>query len=124
MQGLSIVSRLQRPINIALGTVLSIVAAILTSILFVRSSWRGLVPLAFVVVILLLAKRFGVTVSLTGSVAAAVVFAMMLFSPLGSRRVQDDTARLSLGWMIVGSVALSYLFYPSETERSRRRNRH
>ncbi len=118
------IKRLRRPLNVALGTVMSAVLAVLASILFARSPWRGLLPLAFVAVILLLAKRFGVTVGLTGSVAAAVVFALMLFAPLRSPRVEDDTARMSLGWMIVGSVALSYLLYPAHSAGSHRRHRH
>ncbi len=118
------IKRFQRPLNVALGTLLSAVFAVLASIVFARASWRGLLPLAFVAVVLLLAKRFGVTVSLTGSLAAAIVFAIMLFAPLRSPRIEDDTARMSLGWMIVGSVALSYLFYPSHGVSSRRRNRH
>ena len=116
--------KLKRPIDVALGTSLCTLLAVLASYLFARSSWRGLLPLAFVAVVLLLAKRFGVTVSLTGSLAAAVVFALMLFAPLRSPRIDDDTARMSLGWMIVGSVALSYLLYPSHAVSSRRRNRH
>ena len=123
MQGATIISKLQRPAYVALGTVLSVIAAILTSVLFGRSSWRGLVPLAFVAVLLILAKKFGVTVSLTGSIAAAVVFAGMLFAPLGSTKVQDYTARMNLGWMIVGSVALSYLLFP-ERAGSRGHDKH
>ena len=115
--------RLQGPLSVVLGTALSTVLAILASLLFARSTWRGLLPLAFVAIVLLLAKRFGVTVGLTGSVAAAVVFAVMLYAPLRSPRIEDDTARMSLGWMIVGSVALSYLLYPSHAVSSRRRNR-
>lgn len=118
------VKKFQKPLNLALGTALSAVLAIMASILFARSTWRGLLPLAFVAVVLLLAKRFGVTVGLTGSVAAAIVFALMLFEPIRSFRIQDDTARMSLGWMVLGSVALSYLLYPTRTVSSRRRNRH
>ena len=120
------VEKLRHPLNIALGTALSAILAVLASMLFARSTWRGLLPLAFVAIVLLLAKRFGVAVGLTGSVAAAVVFAVMLYAPLRSPRIEDDTARMSLGWMIVGSVALSYLLYPSSHAVSsrRRNNRH
>ena len=118
------VTNYRRPLNVALGTVLSAVLAVVASFLFSRASWRGLLPLAFVAVLLLLARWFGVTVSLTGSLAAAVVFALMLFTPIRNVRVEDDTARMSLGWMIVSSVALSYLLYPASAASSRRRNRH
>lgn len=114
--------KVQNPLNLALGTVLSAILAFLASILFARSSLRGLLPLAFVAVVLVLAKRFGVTVSLTGSIAAAIVFALTLFTPVRSIRIADANARASLGWMILGSVALSYLLYPSRPN-PRRRNR-
>jgi len=110
------VKKLQRPLNIALGTALCALLAVVASLLFARSSWRGLLPLGFVIVVLLLARRFGVTVSVTGSLAAAMIFAMMLFAPIRSPRIEDDTARMNLGWMIVGSVALSYLFYPTSRD--------
>ncbi len=124
MQASSVLQRYKRPVNIAVGTALCAILATLASLLFARSTWRGLLPLAFVAVVLLLAKRFGVTVSLTGSIVAAIVFALMLFDPVRSVRISDDTARMSLGWMIVGSVALSYLFYPTSTAGDGRRNRH
>ncbi len=107
------IKRYERPLSIVLGTGLSVMVAVFASILFARFPWRGVLPLAFVAVLLLLSKRFGVTVSLTGSLAAAAVFALMLFSPVGSPRVDSDSARMSLGWMILGAVALSYLLYPS-----------
>lgn len=119
------VKKLRRPLNVALGTGLCAVLAVLASLLFARSSWRGLLPLAFVAVVLLLARRFGVTVGVTGSLAAALVFAVMLFAPVRSAHIDDDTARMNVGWMILGSVALSYLLYPSShAVSSRRRNRH
>lgn len=113
----------QRPLNVIFGTALSALVAVAASLFFARSSWRGLLPLAFVAVLVLLAGRFGVTVSLTGSIIAALIFSLMLFTPIGSTRIESDSARSSLGWMIVGSVALSYLFYPSRGVGSSRRHR-
>ncbi len=118
------VKRFRRPLSVALGTVLSAIVAAVASVLFARSSWRGLLPLAFVIVLLPLSKYFGVTVSLTGSIAAAAVFAVLLFSPLGSPRIDNDSARMSLGWMILGSVALSYLLFPSRNIGHGRGPRH
>lgn len=116
-------SKYQKPLNIIFGTALSAVAAVAVSLFFARSSWRGTLPLAFVALLVLLAGRFGVTVSLTGSMIAALIFSLMLFSPLGSPRIESYSARMSLGWMIVGSVALSYLFYPAREVGSGRRHR-
>lgn len=103
---------LRRSINIALGTLLSAVFASILSVLFYRSPMRGFLPLAFVVILVLLSRRFGVSVSLTGSLTAAIIFAMFLFPPLGSARVENEHARMNLGWMVLCAVAVSYLLYP------------
>jgi K+-sensing histidine kinase KdpD len=117
------VLRYRRPLNVIFGTALSALVAVAASLFFARSSWRGFLPLAFVVVLVLLAGRFGVAVSLTGSMIAALIFSLMLFSPIGSMKIESDSARMSLGWMIIGSVALSYLFYPSHEVGDGRRRR-
>ena len=107
-------AKYQKPLNVVFGTGLSALVAVGASLFFARSSWRGLLPLMFVGVLVLLAGRFGVTVSLTGSIMAALIFSIMLFEPIGSTKIESDSARSILGWMIVGSVALSYLLYPSQ----------
>ena len=99
-------------INLALGTLLSAVLAALVTLLFNRSTWRAALPLAFVFVLVLLSKQFGVSVSLTGSLSAAIVFSMFLFPPIGSTQVENDHARMNLAWMILSAVAVSYLLYP------------
>lgn len=118
-------AKYQRPLNVVFGTALSALVAIAGSLFFARSSWRGLLPLMFVAVLVLLAGRFGVTVSLTGSLLAALIFSLMLFAPMGSTKIESASARASLGWMIIGSVAISYLLYPSQrVGSSGRRHRH
>jgi K+-sensing histidine kinase KdpD len=104
--------RFHKPVNVAIGTLLSAVFASVLTLLFYRSTWRGFLPLAFVVVLVLLSRKFGVGVSLTGSLIAAIIFAAFLFPPLGSTRVENEQARASLGWMILCAVAVSYLLYP------------
>lgn len=104
--------KFHQPINIAVGTMLSAAFASVFALLFHRSTFRGLLPLAFVVVLVLLSGRFGVSVSLTGSVTATIIFALFLFPPLGSTKVDNQSARMTLGWMILCAVAVSYLLYP------------
>lgn len=106
------VKKFQIPLNIALGTLLSAAFASVLTFLFHRSSLRGFLPLAFVIVLVLLSRQFGVSVSLTGSLIATIIFAMFLFPPLGSTRVENENARMSLGWMVLCAVAVSYLLYP------------
>lgn len=104
--------KLQSPIRLTIGTLLSALFASVFSLLFHRSTMRGLLPLAFVVVLVLLSRQFGVSVSVTGSLTAAIIFAIFLFPPLGSVRVEDQHPRMSLGWMVLCAVAVSYLLYP------------
>jgi K+-sensing histidine kinase KdpD len=109
---LKILKKLQRPISLTIGTLLSAVFASVLTLLFHRSTFRALLPLAFVVVLVLLSRHFGVSVSLTGSLSAAIIFAIFLFPPLGSTRVENVHARMNLGWMVLCAVAVSYLLYP------------
>lgn len=106
-------NKFRHPINIAVGTLLSAVFASVLTFLFQRSTLRGSLPLAFVVVLVLLSRYFGVGVSLTGSLAAAIVFAMFLFPPVGSVHVESDGARMNLGWMVLAAVTAAYLLYPT-----------
>jgi len=104
--------KFQRPISLTIGTLLSALFASVLTLLFHRSTLRGLLPLAFVVVLVLLSRHFGVSVSLTGSLTAAIIFALFLFPPIGSARVENEHARMNLGWMVLYAVTVSYLLYP------------
>jgi hypothetical protein len=81
--------------------------------MFFESDWKTVAPFLFSVVMVLLASWFGAIISVAGSLLAAVIFAMLLFPPLYSLRVDDESAWHALAWMILFSVSLSYLLYPS-----------
>jgi K+-sensing histidine kinase KdpD len=121
------VASLRSKVVIALRTLtglfLSLAAAFILAGLFAHSTFRLLVPFGFVFVLIVLAARFGVIVSVLGSLVAAIVFAHRLYPPLGSIHVDQGAARESLGWMILAAVALSYLLFPprARSESSRER---
>lgn len=73
-------------------------------------------PLAFIAVLFVLSYRYGITVAVVGSLLCALIFAHCMFAPTGSVYVENVVDRRSLLWMIVGTIALSYLFVPSSTE--------
>jgi len=98
--------------GILTGLLLCLAAASVVSVTFLHSNLRLFVPLGFAVVLIALGARFGGLVSVLGSILAAMVFAYRLFPPLGSLKVQEATARENLGWMILASVACSYLLFP------------
>ncbi len=107
--------------RVAAGAALSSALALLASLLFSRSTWKTMLPLIFMAVLVLLSKRFGVGVSVFGSIIAAVIFALFLFSPVGSTRVENRAEKVNLAWMVVGAISVSYLLYPRTPASGERR---
>jgi K+-sensing histidine kinase KdpD len=73
----------------------------------------------FTSVLFLTALAFGSRAGLLGSVLAALVFAVFLFSPTGRIDVANDTARMNLGWMTLTGIAFSLLFAPADSRMPR-----
>jgi K+-sensing histidine kinase KdpD len=96
-----------------LGIVVSALCAVAIAKLFARTDWKLAAPFLFAAVLVLLASRFGAAISVPGSLLAAMIFALLLFSPLHSLHVENESERASLYWMTLLSVSLSYLLYPS-----------
>lgn len=103
-------------IGILLCAAVAVLAATLTS----SHPWRVFVPAGFVVIVVLLSFRYGVVVSIFGSIAAAVAFAYF-YPPFGSLRVADTGERANLAWMLLGSIVISYLLVPPSTSRPHRK---
>jgi K+-sensing histidine kinase KdpD len=103
------------------GLVLCGALALLVAIVSAPRPWRGLVPFGFVFIILLLSARYGMLVSLFGSVTAALIFAYFLYSPLGSFRVASESERGNLGWMMLSSIAIAYLLLPTDPRQNKHR---
>jgi K+-sensing histidine kinase KdpD len=91
------------------AVVLLAAAAGLACFALATSSTRTLVPAAFVVVVVLVALRFGAPAGILGSLVGAAIFARWLYPPLGSLRIEDAAARDHLGWMLLAGISLSYL---------------
>src|SRR5512133_3657785 len=96
----------------AAGLLLCAGLALVVALFAAPHPWRATVPLAFAVVIVLLAARYCRQVALYGSIAAALIFASVLYQPLGSVRVENHAEKSSIGWMLLSSIALSYLLLP------------
>jgi len=99
----------------ASGVLIAAAAAYAAAWLFQGNDVRVVLPLWFVAVLVVVGLRYGIGVGIVGSLLSAAIFAIMLFSPLGSFRVTDHVARQNLAWMILGGVVLSYLFAPSDS---------
>lgn len=103
--------RVRRPHSIT-GIVLCAGAAGAVSAVAAGHAWQVWVPLVFSIVLLLIALFFGLRAGILGTLLAALVFAVFLFSPRGSIHVSNDIARTNLGWMLLIGLAFSLLFAP------------
>jgi hypothetical protein len=112
----SVFLRIVKP---ALGLGLCSAAALLVTAVSATHAWRVFVPFAFIAVIVLLAARYGMWVAVLGSVMAALIFAYFIFPPLHSLRVEDKMERSAIAWMILGGVAVPFLFATKHRPRQR-----
>jgi K+-sensing histidine kinase KdpD len=87
---------------------ISAILAVLATVVFGERPSRVLVPAGFLIVIILVARLWGRLAGVLGTAIAALIFAFLLFNPVGSWIVNDDAARTNLGWMLLGGMALSY----------------
>jgi K+-sensing histidine kinase KdpD len=110
---------IKRVLPTAVGLAVCAGCAALAARLFADTSYAGLVPLLFVAVLVILAAIYGTSVGIVGSLVSALIFAY-LYAPNNSLQVASHDARQSLGWMVVGGVALSYLLAPGFHDHSRK----
>ncbi|MGB8129219.1 MAG: hypothetical protein WCG81_05465 [Candidatus Angelobacter sp.] len=96
----------------AIGGLVCALAALALSAAANGHSWRNFAPLIFTVVLLLIAGLFGSRAGVIGTLAAALIFASFLFSPMGNIHVTDEAARGNLGWMMLIGIGFSFLFAP------------
>ncbi len=102
-----------------IGVAVSALCAIAVALVFARTPWKLAAPFLFAALLVLLAGRFGAVVSVVGSVLASAIFALLLFSPVHSLRVENENERATLAWMILLSVSASYLLFPTRTDGTR-----
>ncbi len=101
-----------RFVDSLIGALLCALAAVGASAVAIGHSWVVSVPLAFTAILLLISSIFGTRAGILGTVLAAIVFAVVLYSPFGSFRVDDQTAKGNLAWMLLVGVSFSFLFAP------------
>jgi K+-sensing histidine kinase KdpD len=95
------------------GIALSVLCAVAVATVFARTEYKLAGPVLFALVLVILASCFGAAISIPGAGLAAIIFAFLLFPPLHSLHVEEGAQRDDLAWMILSSVALSYLLYPA-----------
>jgi integral membrane sensor domain MASE1 len=102
-----------------IGALVCGLTALLASTVSAGHSWQATVPLVFSCVLLFVSARFGTRAGISGTVLAAVIFALFLFRPHGSIQIADESARGNLAWMLLLGFSFSFLFVPSTTRLRR-----
>jgi K+-sensing histidine kinase KdpD len=101
-------ARVENALATVTGALFAAGAAILASWVFANSASSAFVPPGFVVVLLAVAFRYGGGAGIFGALLSALIFAYFLFSPFGSVKVELDTTRQSLGWMLMIGIPGCY----------------
>src|SRR5262249_30289028 len=104
------------------ATALCAALAALLSLAFQHQDieFRSKLPLVFLILIVLVARKAGEAAAILGTIAAALVFATLLFQPLGSLGVAAKPARTSLAWFLLcGLVCAHLLSHPSDKTQQR-----
>ena len=104
---------LRSTIFYCLGVLISTFCSIVLAKLYNGTEWKIVGPLLFAVALVILSSHFGAIISLAGAVLGAAMFAFFLYNPENSFRVNSETDRSTLAWMMLISVSLSYLLYPT-----------
>ncbi len=97
---------LESILGLALFTVLALTGVFLTR----QTHFQSSVPLLFIAIAALVAFFIGKRAAYIGLLASAIIFAFLLFSPLGSWHVDAQDARVNLAWMIMGGLAAAWIF--------------
>jgi K+-sensing histidine kinase KdpD len=105
--------RLLPMIDSLVGASICSLIAVLASTAANGHTWRTMVPLLFISVLLFVSLIFGSGAGVLGTVLATVIFAVLLFNTKGSIQVADEAARANLAWMLLLGVSLSFLLGPA-----------
>jgi K+-sensing histidine kinase KdpD len=110
---------LESILGLALFVSLALTAVFLTK----QTHFQTSVPLLFIAIAAFVAFFIGKRAAYIGVLASAIIFAFMLFAPLGSWHVDAQDARVNLAWMIMGGLAAAWIFarqkspHPPENQR-------
>lgn len=106
-----------------LGVLISTFCAFVLAKLFTGTQWTIEAPLLYAAALVILASHFGAVITPVSALIAVAVFAELLYHPLFTLSVQSETDRSTLAWMVLISVSLSYLLYPTRNRGSHEKDR-
>jgi hypothetical protein len=92
----------------SMGAICCTIAAACLIPVFYASTVKAFLPIPFLLIIVLVAFRFGRAAGVLGTIAAALLFALFLYEPPGLG-VSDPAARSHLMWMLIIGIVISDL---------------
>ena len=101
------------------GTSISVAIAAVLVVLVRGSARSSLVPIFFIFVVVVCARYFGLLAGIFGSIGASALFALFLFQPYGTLRVNNHEALSNLGLLLFAGIALSYANAGRQDDRPR-----
>src|SRR5579864_5937757 len=100
----------------SLGTICCTIAAACLIPVFSASTAKAILPIPFLLIIVLVAFRFGRGAGVLGTITAAFLFAWFLYEPAGLA-VGDPVAKSHLIWMMIIGIVISDLLTRFKTIR-------
>jgi len=100
---------MSRWVSASIGAGCCTVAAAGLTPVFSQTSFSSAAPLIFLLIIVLIAVRFGNFAGVLGTIAGALIFAIFLFEPRFSLLISDTSSRNHLIWMVIIGIILSDL---------------
>jgi K+-sensing histidine kinase KdpD len=100
---------LSRGLKPFLGVLICCSIAGVSCVLFRAQDSKTMLLLLFLAVITAVSIRCGRLAGVLGTCAAAAIFALALFPPVGSLNIHDMSQRSSVGWFWVGGITVSFL---------------
>ena len=105
-------------LRVPVGACLCASASGVVTALSRRNSLKALIPLMFLSLIALVALKFGPLAAAFGTLISAATFAMYLFKPFHSLRIDDPIARGNLIWMVLLGLIAAHFLPPPPDEGS------
>jgi K+-sensing histidine kinase KdpD len=104
--------------NTAIGSAICTAAAVIVTLLLRNVHDTDSLPLLFLIVVGLVAHRFGTSSGILGLVIGGCVFATFLFPPIGHIAIAGESARTNLVMMLLFGLAIAYFYGTGKSDEN------
>lgn len=102
--------------NTAIGSGICTAAAVIITIVLRNMRGTDSLPLLFLVVVGLIAHRFGTSSAILGLITGGFLFATFLFAPIGRLAIAEESARTNLVMTLLFGLAVAYFYGTSKSD--------